>query len=157
MFSRVSVRNTQPFILSEMVPTVCRRPGLSNWSCLKDSFCRSGVTFSKLARSDFDTANSAVPQSRQAKLPLPGAGCPFIFTGVHITPYPVLICPTYEPNPDDGEYAQSFRVIHYNRTSRLRLIAHPTAPADLAKDLTAAAWSSMMAKTVTSLVICIRS
>ena len=58
MFSRASVRNTQPFILGEIVTTVCLPAALSNSSCLKDSICRSGVTFSKLARSDFDTANA---------------------------------------------------------------------------------------------------
>ena len=57
------------------------------------------------------------------KLPLQGAGCPFIWTAFYFTPCPVPSCPAYEPNSKDCEYSQPFRHIQYNRTPSLRPIA----------------------------------
>jgi hypothetical protein len=57
------------------------------------------------------------------KLPSQGVGCPFICSGVYFTPCPVPSCPTYEPNSNDGEYAQPFRHIQYKRTPSFRPIA----------------------------------
>src|SRR3979411_2690298 len=41
----------------------------------------------------------------------------------YFTPCPVPGCPTYEPNSNDGEYAQPFRHIQYKRIPSFRPIA----------------------------------
>src|SRR4029077_21294688 len=55
--------------------------------------------------------------------PLQGAGRPIKWTAPYFTPFPIPSCPAYEPNSNEGEYAQPFRHIQYNRTASLRPIA----------------------------------
>src|SRR6516225_1404129 len=57
------------------------------------------------------------------KLPLQGVGCPITMAMVYCPPCLQPGCPTYEPNSNDGEYAQPFRHIQYKRTPRRRPMA----------------------------------